>query len=169
MTLGDMRGDWISAGDMGLDGLGEVGGNVVDEAPEPGKVEVALQYVEPLAFAWEHYSETYPELFDTENDDDDEARGRWIAADAEAALRRVVAQRYGVEMEVDGGDAGYGGDDPHVTFLWWVTLPETASPEDVGEAAWDVAARLTSELDPGTFGAEYLFRLVADEMKKESK
>jgi len=134
----------LTAADVGLDNGS--GAHITGYGNDDGSLDVVL--VDYLAFHTYHV----PELFDGDEG--------WMTSAAATALEELARPRFAAA--VDNGGAGWGGDDPHVAYVW--NLPDVKSPEEAGERVWPMLARALNETDPGTFGARYIYADVAKEL-----
>jgi hypothetical protein len=121
---------------------------------EEGVYRWTASCTEPLAF----HRNRYPELFEPFEDEDEEAG---LTKEGFEAVRKVFEQRY------EGCDV-YEDSDGYLRFNVGATIFDGSLPLDaVDRDDLDpVIVQIYNELDPGTFGAEYVWRLVYEEWKK---
>lgn len=93
--------------------------------------------------------------------DEQHALVQWLE-DRQSAIEDVYAERY-------NGD--FGGDEWGYDYLSFAVHLDDPNPseEAIVTAIWPTVAKFLNESDPGTFGAEYIGRLVEDRYRDRIK
>jgi hypothetical protein len=122
-------------GDLGLDDLGYVDMADYRISEDGTTAEITLSCSEPMDF----HRNCSPEYFD---EDGTLTNAAWVA------LQRVFAGRYSADIYEQ---------DEYLRFTVDIQAPASADESTLGDILWPTVAKLANELDPGTFGSEYLF------------
>lgn len=121
-----------------------------DEDSDTGYIyTLSVSCSEPLEF----HRRQYPELFEPFEDEDDEPE---MTAEGFEALRQVFEDRYsGIDI--------LETSDGYLKFEVYAQEQHGDFPIDALDEGtiWPVIAQITNELDPGTFGSEYVWTEIA--------
>lgn len=142
--------NYFTAAELGLDELNPyIHANISEDPDHEGHVLAILTVQENLEFHRDldrKYEEEYDARYFTEDD--------LLTADAEAALKKIVEERYkGEDFQLDDSGTEW------FQFDLVLSVPADTAPEDLGTKFWEDTAlvQFHNESDPGTFGSPYLF------------